>query len=272
MKKNQTIGFLVALLFFAISAAAQNNSPEQLVVSLSNPGKPYSLSIRLTFGSIKVIGYAGKEIVIEAASADKSKTTNAEDGGNGMKRIFPPGGYDITATENNNSVTIGSSHNKHVSLVIKIPQDVKLKLATVNDGAIEVDNVKGELEVNNVNGAIKLTNISGAAVASTVNGNVTAGFISISNTPMAFSTLNGNVDVSFPADAKANLKLKSDRGEIYTDFDMAIDQAEQKSIKTSESGMQRIKVDDWIKGRINGGGAEMLMKNMNGNIYVRKIK
>ena len=36
--------------------------------------------------------------------------------------------------------------------------------------------------------------------------------------------------------------------------------------------MYQLKLDDWIIGKINGGGPEVLMKNMNGNIYVRKNK
>jgi hypothetical protein len=160
-----------------------------------------------------------------------------------------------------------------MTLNLKIPQDVKLKLSTVNEGVIEVDNIKGEMEINNVNGAIKLTAISGSAVATTVNGNIIASFITAdAATPMAFSTLNGNVDVSFPAGTKSNLKLRSDRGEIFTDFDITIEKTESKMTKTNEGGMHQIRVDDWIAGKINGGGAEVLMKNMNGNIYVRKTK
>jgi len=28
--------------------------------------------------------------------------------------------------------------------------------------------------------------------------------------------------------------------------------------------------DDWVYGKINGGGPEMMMKNMQGDIYVKK--
>ena len=36
--------------------------------------------------------------------------------------------------------------------------------------------------------------------------------------------------------------------------------------------MQKLRLDDWIMGKINGGGPQILMKNMNGNIYLRKTK
>ena len=38
--------------------------------------------------------------------------------------------------------------------------------------------------------------------------------------PMAFTSLNGEVDVTLPASLKASLKLRSDQGDVYTDFDV----------------------------------------------------
>jgi hypothetical protein len=274
MKKIQLTGLTILLLFVTVVISAQSNPPEQLTVVLSNPGKPYTLKLGLLNGSIKVSGYGGKDIVVEVSSNEKNKTAGTEDAGNGMKRIFPGSNYEVTAREEDNVVFINSDHNKHISLILKIPQDVKkLIVSTVNDGIIEIDNVKGELEVNNVNGAIRLTNISGSAVASTVNGEVLANFNSVdASAAMAFTTLNGTVDVTFPANAKSNLKLKSDRGEIFTDFDVVIEKSAQGPVKITESGMQKLRLDDWIMGKINGGGPQILMKNMNGNIYLRKTK
>ena len=37
---------------------------------------------------------------------------------------------------------------------------------------------------------------------------------------MAFTSLNGNVDVTLPPSTKANLRLRSDRGDVYSDFDV----------------------------------------------------
>jgi hypothetical protein len=274
MQKIHVISYVLFYLLFAQVVHAQNTASEQLTVPLSDPGKSYTLKVNLVTGSIKAASYAGKDILIEVNTPGQNKRDMTEDAGNGMKRISPRNSFDITATEDNNIVTVDNNNvNKPVILTLKIPQNVKLKLSTVNEGEIEVNNVQGELEINNVNGSIKLTNISGSVIATTVNGDLTASFYSIDpKAPMAFTTLNGNVDVTFPAAAKSNLKLKSDQGEIYTDFDIEIDKSEPKVNRTSQSGMYQLKLDDWIIGRINGGGAEILMKNMDGDIYFRKAK
>jgi len=66
--------------------------------------------------------------------------------------------------------------------------------------------------------------------------------------------------------------MKSDHGEIFTDFDVDIDKTETKTQKTASEGMYKLKQDDWINGKINGGGPEILLKNMDGNIFIRKGK
>jgi hypothetical protein len=90
--------------------------------------------------------------------------------------------------------------------------------------------------------------------------------------PMAFTTLHGDVDVTFAGNIKASTKIKSERGEVFTDYDMAIDKRPQKEEKRNESGVYKVSIDDWIYGKINGGGPEMLFKNMHGNIYIRRAK
>jgi len=255
----------------------KNEIKEQLVVPLSDPNKPGSLRVSLINGSIHVVGYAGKEVVIDATAEAYSgkKTENKNDElSAGMKKISTNGGIEITAEEHNNAIKVTSQFMKRaMNLTIKVPQQFGLKVSTVNNGDILIENVSGELEINNVNGAIKLTNVSGSAVATTVNGGVKATFKSVNaESPMAFTSLNGNVDVTFPPSAKFNVKLKSDRGEIYSDFDVDVDKTEPKSNKVTKDGMYKVSIDDWVQGKVNGGGSQVMMKNMHGNIYIRKAK
>ncbi|GAB2586236.1 DUF4097 family beta strand repeat-containing protein [Spirosoma areae] len=282
MKTNKLIpGLIVIGLLATGPLAAQNDVKEQLVVPLSDPAKPGSLHVGLINGSINIIGYAGKEVVIDIVASEKRgkrgddmSDDRSDKAANGMKRIAMGMPLDVSAEERANVVDVHANSIKHaVDLTIKVPQRFSLKVSTVNNGNIEIENVNGNLEVSNVNGYVHLTNVSGSAVASTVNGNLIASFKTIdSGTPMAFSTLNGNVDVTFPASVKANSKLKSDRGDIYSDFDIDVDKNQPKVSRTSQSGMYQVKIEDWVYGKINGGGPEVMMKNMNGNIYIRKAK
>lgn len=257
-----------------MTSFAQDAAKEQLTVALSAPGKPGSLEVSLVNGSIRVTGYSGKDVAIDAA-ARPSKTTNSSPSmAMGLKRISAGNALNLTAEEKNNRVEISTESWKGpIDLAIKVPRNFSLKLSTVNDGDITIDNVTGELELTNVNGDITLTQVAGSAVANTVNGDLKATFTSIkAGAPMAFSTLNGKVDVTLPASASAALKMKSDRGNVYSDFDVALSKGQSKVTRTSQNGLTRLSTDDWTYGKINSGGAEVMMKTFNGDIFLRKAK
>ncbi len=273
MKTIKLAAVFVLAMFVTGEVLAQDQK-EQLVVPLSEPGKPYKLNIGLINGSIKLSTYEGKDVVIDVTIEKEERKERKENAG-GMKRIAAGNGMDVSAVEKNNRITVNTESWKgNVNFVIKVPQtDATLKLSTINNGDISISGVNGEIEVSNVNGAITLTNVSGSVVANTVNGEVKANLKSIDpKAPMAFSTLNGNVDITFPSTLKANVKMKSDRGDIFTDFDVEADKSQPAVKKTSNSGTYRINIESWVYGKINGGGPELLLKNMNGNIYIRKAK
>jgi hypothetical protein len=280
MKALKFAGLVLIALALSTRLMAQS---QQLTVPLSDPGKPYKLNVDLVTGSITVSVYDGKDIIIDAQSAkehskhenrDRDKERN-KDNTTGMRRINGADNLDVIAREKNNQVNITTGMpGKDVELTIKIPQGAThVKLSSVNNGNIVASDINGDLEVSNTNGGIKLTNLSGSAVANTTNGNVVVTFKSIDvKAAMAFTTLNGNVDVTFPASLKANIKARSDNGNVYSDFDMVTEKSQAKTTKTAKDGMYRITIEDWVIGKIAGGGPEMLMKNMNGSIFIRKAK
>ena len=87
---------------------------------------------------------------------------------------------------------------------------------------------------------------------------------------MSFTTFNGDVDLTFPATLKATLKMKTEQGEILSGFDMNMIKTGPIQKKDTKSGTYKVVIDEWVKGDINGGGAEFTMKNYNGDIIIRK--
>jgi|SRR6476661_1043602 len=266
---------LLALLAGSGPALAQSASADQVVVALSSPGKPGTLNVKLVSGAVTVVGYKGKDVVIDASTREpRSRRERSPEESGGLRRIDNAEGMDLTAVEKDNRVTVKTdSWRRPVDLTIKVPQNFSLQIGTVNSGDIKVENVNGELEISNVNGSIQLSQVSGSALLNTVNGSLTATFSAVTpNAPMAFSTVNGKIDVTFPAKLKANLKLKSDRGAIYSDFDMDVAAAPKPVVSSNKGGVYRLSQDDWTYGKLNGGGAEIMMKSLQGSIYVRKAK
>jgi hypothetical protein len=91
--------------------------------------------------------------------------------------------------------------------------------------------------------------------------------------PLSFSTFNSKVDVTLPADVKATCKFKTDRGDIYSDFDVTMS-GSNPTMQPDNSGQGkfRVRFDRGMQGNINGGGVEMSFRTFNGPIYLRKKK
>ncbi len=64
--------------------------------------------------------------------------------------------------------------------------------------------------------------------------------------------------------------MKSERGEIYTDFDVNLQKSGPVKKTETKSGTYKVTVDEWVRGDINGGGPEVVLKNYNGDMKIRK--
>ena len=262
-------GFIVsACMPWAFAAAA---TPDRVAVPLTDPTHPAFVKAHLLNGSIAVKGYDGKEVIVEARVRGGEREP-AE--GSGMHRI-PIFATGLQVEEENNHVNIGTdSVQRTIDLTISVPTHSSVSLHTVNDGDISVSNVDGDLDVDDVNGNVTLAAVSGAAVAHALNGKVLVTFNRINpSKPMSFSSLNGDIDVTFPVDLKATLVITSDRGEVFSDFDVALAARAPQTVPQdtrSQDGRYRVKIDKTVRGTINGGGQEIQFHNFNGNIYIRK--
>ncbi|HUB60806.1 MAG TPA: hypothetical protein VL978_08890 [Puia sp.] len=277
MKTLKKVVLFICLAICGGRLTAQTKGTEEMVVPLTDPAKPVTLEAKLMNGFIKVIGYDGKDVIVQVRmDSTRDENDDQDDDSKGMKRIGSTGGLDVRAEENENTVRInaGMTNRKLLGLTIKVPQNTeRIDVGTINNGDISVSNVSGKIEISNVNGGITATGISGSVVANTVNGEVIVKFKSVDpKAVMAFSSLNGKIDVTFPADTKANLKLRSDRGEMFTDFDIAVDKTQPKLETKNEDHFHQIRISDWISGTINGGGPEITMESQFSSIYIRKAK
>lgn len=268
----KNIKYIIAIMAFVMAGnlMAQEKSIDLFSVPLSDPNSPGKLVIEQISGSIHVEAYEGKEVVIKATFGSEKQHYHEEKRNDGMKKIANTS-LDIGAEEKNNVVqVVNEQWNRVTNLVVKVPKNFALHLSTVNDGNISVKGVNGEMEISNVNGEITLEGVSGSASTDTVNGDIKIDFTSITkDANMAFSSLNGDLDITFPNSLKADVKAKSDMGEIFTDFEMQVVAQKPEVNKNSSSGTYRVKIEQWVRGKINGGGPEMLFKTFNGDILIK---
>jgi DUF4097 and DUF4098 domain-containing protein YvlB len=231
-------------------------------------------------GGITVTGYDGRDVVIESRGAKvrhSSSRHSDDDRARGMRKLEIPGNMGLDVVEEDNVVTIKTdSWTGDGALSIMVPRRSSLQLKCMNNGDIEVNGVQGEIDADNLNGRVILTNVSGSAVAHSLNGEVKASFDRVDPAkPMSFSTMNGEIDVTLPRDVKANFRMKTDNGDIYSDFDVKLDTSRSSQPEVSgkpREGRYRIRVDKAMRGTVNGGGPEYQFTSFNGQIYLREKK
>jgi DUF4097 and DUF4098 domain-containing protein YvlB len=276
MNRKNTQSFAILVAVFAtlcsvcLPAQAQEN---RFTVPITDPSRPVTLRAHLLNGSITVKAGAVKDVIVEARTRGESNRDESARTENGMKRI-PMTSTGLNIEAENNQVRISTdSFQRTVDLTLTVPVKTSLSLKTVNDGNIVVNGVDGEMDIDDVNGSVTLNHVSGSVVAHALNGKVLASLSRVDPKPMAFSSMNGDIDVTLPADTKATLNMRTDNGEVYSDFDVQLQTtAPQQTIEDNrnEGGKYRVKIDKNVRGTINGGGPEIQLKDFNGNIYIRK--
>jgi hypothetical protein len=268
----QRNGALLGLTLTVCSLGlAQDTNGERVVVPARDTTHARKVDVSLMGGPIKVKSYPGKEVIVEERGGSSRSSRDTDKTPDGMRRLdLPPRG--LSVEEENNVVTVRMHRPQRGELVISVPPDTSLTLRSTN-GEIAVEGVKGELDVNSHNGKITLTNVSGSVLANTMNGAMKVTMDSVdANKPLSFSSMNGTIDVTLPADFKANVKLRTDYGEIYSDFDFKLGGGAITQKNDTADGKFKVKMDRTITGTINGGGTEATFKTYNGTIYLRKKK
>lgn len=267
------IKYLALSLVFLFSVSFAQGS-DKVSVPFSEPSRPGFIEVGLINGSIKVVGYNGKEVMIEAINRTDEEEEE-ESGTRGMKRLnISSTGLEVEEQYNKMSIS-AESHSRSIDINLKVPVNTSLQLSTINDGDIFVENIAGEIEINNVNGEIKALNISGSVVANTTNGDIVVTFKKITpDKPMSFASFNGDVDITFAGNIKADVKIKSEQGEIFSDYDVKLSEKTNllKEDNRGKGGKFRLKMESFIYGKINGGGPEYYFSTFNGEIFIRKGK
>jgi len=248
---------------------AQNQNPAQMTVAFSNPSQPRKLVVKTMMHRVTIKGYDGKDAIIESSAISERRR---------RERNVPPGmhplnvgGGGIEVTEANNVVTVSAeSFFGGGDIQIQVPVETSVTVNTVNNG-VSVENISGEIDVESVNGGVSVTNSSGAVLATSVNGKVTVALDKVApGKAMSFSTMNGTIDVTLPADIKANLKMKVDNGDVYTDFDVKVTNDRFDTTQSNTEKGVRIRGNKTTYGTINGGGPEMQFTTFNGRVLIHK--
>ena len=150
---------------------------------------------------------------------------------------------------------------------VQVPRDIDIKVKTVNEGHVSVRDINGSFVVRNVNGDIQIRNIAGSGSAQTVNGPVKVSFRQNPREASGFETVNGNIELQFARDLSADFRFKTFNGGIYSDFPVTA--LPVQGMQEEHHGSKVVfRADRYTGARINSGGPQIKVENLNGDIRI----
>lgn len=155
-------------------------------------------------------------------------------------------------------------------LEVEVPSRCDLEARTVNEGEIVAADVAGALAVSNVNGGIRLDRMSGpGGTVTTVNGPIEAEFLRGPTELLAFRSVNGRIETTFPALLAADLRLQTTWGEMWSELELA-PLAAPPPTRRRRDGRLIIESGRGAALRAGTGGPEISFETLNGDILIRK--
>jgi hypothetical protein len=147
----------------------------------------------------------------------------------------------------------------------KPPKSDKKEKSEKAEYGVEVNSFSGELEIRTMVQGMKLKDVTGPLTINSMSGPINIEFSSVSQSaPITITSYSAEIDVTMPSNTKANLKLSSMNGDIYTDFDINFNKEKK------QDGLRFIGGGSNISGTLNGGGVSIMLKALSDNIYLRK--
>ncbi|MBL9211272.1 MAG: DUF4097 family beta strand repeat protein [Opitutaceae bacterium] len=188
------------------------------VLTFSDPSQPGTVKINLGRGELRVQGTDTSEVSVRSEAASTAAAKPRKDG---LRVISAAASYSFK--ESKNVITLDTTANdvgrSHASFHLTVPRNVTLIVQNAWGGDVHCRDLSGDIEINSMQGQIRLEDVSGGIVVGTMNGEIHASIRALQEgKPLSFTSMNGEVVLRVPADAKASVRLRTQNGSVLTDF------------------------------------------------------
>lgn len=274
---------IIALLTISLNGysghdvyAKQGN--EKYTFKLDNPSKRgYVIVEWRASGDINVKGYSGKEIKIEFSNIRKGRKKRFRNDWNNSRNRRRDFSHMEKIHSVNENISVYKKQNEIVffhdyttgnaDINIFVPRKSDIDIEVHNGGNITIEGVSGFLRGVNYNGKlIELNKVSGSFEFISFNGEIIGSIDGLEqNEDNIFKALNGDIELKFPSNIKLTALMDNRFGNVYSDFDIDFVSKWEKT-----NGNRKTLLKQVSEGKINGGGANIMFSNLNGDIVIQK--
>lgn len=251
------------------TSSSRSGRSGEYKVKFGGSAKDRRLEIYLDKTSLSIEGYNGDELVINT-----DRIEPIPDRAKGLKSLYANGtdntGLGLEVISEGSTIKVTKVNNRESIFKIKVPKNVSLVVEEMSfhgGGDFKISDIEGNVEVQSKTATVIIRNLNGSLVAHSTSGDIDVIFSKVNaDKPTSVTNISGEVDVTLPSDTKANIKTKSISGEVYTDFDIVM----EKKGDDKSKGMKYWGGGYEARGTIGGGGVEMRLESISGNVYIRK--
>ncbi|MBW4891718.1 hypothetical protein KXQ82_18480 [Mucilaginibacter sp. HMF5004] len=279
----------ITICFFICAYSLSFAQTSQFRAKLNRSDEPVYL--RIDQVSADIIGYDGDEIIIEAVpSVTGVKPAAAA----GLDEIILPGRpkedniIKPSMREDTSGLSINIPPGNFSKLSIRVPKSIILFIRT------DMNLINGKITVNNINSidiegtlaSVEVHNVTNFVVqgggwhqGSRATGKVIISDVKWTDAPVIINgephhrtyivgTTNSDIELSIPADAKANFIFSSDYGKAYSNLDVKAQDVSEEFMIDYKRFYHRALALKSIS--LNNGKVNTIINSSYGTIYLKK--
>ena len=199
--------------------ASLRAEPTTSSIKFSDPAKPGRLEIRLARGDLRIQATDTTEVSVKSEAKPATPAPRKD----GLRVISASSSFSLTEKDNLavlDATAEGWGGKSGADFNLTVPRNTAVVVQNSWGGDITCTGLAGNLEINSMNGEIRLDEVAGGVVVSTMNGEIRATIRELrEGSPLSFTSMNGEVVLRLPREAKASVRLRTQNGSVLTDFE-----------------------------------------------------
>ncbi|MBD0369603.1 MAG: DUF4097 family beta strand repeat protein [Pyrinomonadaceae bacterium] len=255
------LAVLALIAFQSASALAQDKVQEEFhqTYQLDPQGRVQLENIN---GSVRVTGWDRNEVKVDAVKWAYTRERLDE-----AQIIVEPSASNIRIYTKypernqtfNNDAQRRLNNPATVEYTIFVPRGARIDGIELINGNLGLEGLTNDVHASSINGNVTARGLVGEAKLSTINGNLEATFNNLDATKsIALTSVNGNVTITIPSDASANLRASNVHGGIKNDFGLPVRKGEYEGYD--------------LAGQLGQGATRIKLANVNGQITIRRAE
>lgn len=219
MNTSQSLTALIisAALALVLTLAARGEDMRS-TAKFSQPDKPGTVRVQMVRGSLNIQGTDDPEVIVQSSQTPVANKTRKD----GLRVLTSSSTFSLL--EKDNVITLDAMSDgwagSNSRFNLTVPRYSSIIVQNSWGGEVTCSEIDGDIEVNNMNGSIRLKSISGGVAVSTMNGEIHVSIRELrEGRALSLQSMNGEVVVRLPREAKANVRIRTQNGSVLTDFE-----------------------------------------------------